>query len=157
MEQLELTCAPNVYSALLQARAKFDRIKKEETNSYFNSKYATLDRVLEAVTPGLSEARLLLTHDVLQRDGALLLVTTLLHPDSGTKIETQLPLFFKAGDMQSLGSAITYARRYSILLLLGLATEDDDGNGSTDRKFNDNTVKRTTVSPTAQKSPFRQG
>ena len=54
--------------------------------------------------------------------------TELVHIETGDKLESDMDLLTVKADMQQLGSAVTYARRYSLLPLLNIETEDDDGN-----------------------------
>ncbi len=112
-----------VYRALAAARAEFPPIKKDR--SAYNYKYADLSTVMDAVTPILRKHQLEIVQTV-QMDR---LDTTLYWIDDDAitddSIACSLPLPTDAAS-QALGSAITYARRYSIVTLLGLVTEDDD-------------------------------
>lgn len=114
--------------ALKDAKAEFLGIKRNATNHYLGNSYATLGKVLEAVEPALTKHNFIIEHRLVYRDSRAFLVTSIMHIPTLQDLTTEVELSYRAGDMQSFGSAITYARRYSLLLLLGLSMEDDDGN-----------------------------
>ena len=98
-------------------------------NPHFRSKYATLPGVLQTVRPLLMKHKLAVIQSPDLLDGRLVLKTRLMHAE-GEVIESALPLP-EAGTMQAMGSAITYARRYSLTAMLGICgDEDDDGNSA---------------------------
>jgi len=116
-------------AALSQAQGEFTEITKDKTNTFFKSKYATLDAVIKATRPILCKHGLAVTHHFEEHSERPVLVTTL-HHVSGETVHSSIPII--AGDgMQGLGSAITYARRYNLCGLLNVAAdEDDDGNAA---------------------------
>jgi hypothetical protein len=119
-------------SALLKAQGEFTGVLKDKTNPHFKSKYADLQAAISATEEPLRMNGLLVIQtpfgsNATQSAG----VTTRLLHVSGEWLEGELEL--PAGtqnrvDAQTFGSAITYARRYSYLGILGIAPEDDDGN-----------------------------
>ena len=118
-------------SNLLKARADIQPIKKDGSNPHFRSSYATLEGVIEAVTQPLSNHGFLLTHVTGSDEYGMFVTTELISEDDGvTVMRTRVPLVLGKNDMQGLGSAITYARRYGIMSLLNLPAEDDDGNAA---------------------------
>jgi len=117
----------NIIKLLMNARADIQPVKKSGTNPHFRSKYATLEGVIEAVTEPLSKHGFLLIHRSTQNEHGMTITTELLH-ETGEGFATSIPLVLGKNDMQGLGSAITYARRYGIMSLLNLPAEDDDGN-----------------------------
>lgn len=118
----------NLIKALVKAREGFESIDKDKINPHFKNKYATLDSINKAVMSSLCKNELVITQTVEQSESGQSLKTTLWH-SSGEKIESSMSLP-NISDMQKLGSAITYARRYSLSAILGVsADEDDDGNG----------------------------
>lgn len=117
--------------ALTAVQAKIGTAAKSSKNNHFQNKYADLSEVWaawQAIGPanGLS-----ITQTLKVGDGRQLLVTTLLHT-SGESITSEMLLTPTKNDMQGMGSAITYARRYSLAALVGIVQEDDDGNAASD-------------------------
>jgi len=116
-----------ICAALIQAQGKFSPILRTATNPHFRSKYATLDAIIDATRDalggeGLAVSQLLTPQNTLR--------TVLMHI-SGQTIESEINLFLNKQDSQGNGSAITYARRYALSAILGVASEDDDdGNGA---------------------------
>jgi hypothetical protein len=120
-----------LYPALLQAMKDFGPVKKDANNPAFRTKYATLQSVLETIEEPLWANGIILVQRFTSDQGGPILVTELIHAASGQSISSALPIVSKdPSDPQKLGGAITYARRYSLLALLGLAPEDDDGNSA---------------------------
>jgi len=117
----------NIITKLMAARADIQPIKKSGTNPHFKSKYATLEGVIEAVTEPLEKHGFLLMHRTISNEHGKSITTELVH-ESGESFVTAIPLVLAKNDMQGLGSAITYARRYGIMSILNLPAEDDDGN-----------------------------
>ena len=118
-------------AALCKAQAQIRGAAKDATNPHFQSRYADLASVWEACRKpltdnGLSVVQFTRYHADLQ---GFVLVTKLLHV-SGESEEGITPLLTGKGDMQALGSAITYARRYGLAAMVGVAPDDDDGNAA---------------------------
>ena len=112
--------------ALNKAQATLQVAKKGSENPYFHSKYADLLSVWDAcrealVSNGLSVVQIA---DISLPDKAVL--ETILMHTSGEWIKGRLPLLPVKPDPQAQGSAITYARRYSLSAIIGLCTEEDD-------------------------------
>jgi len=116
--------------ALLKASSNINAVKKGADNPFFNSKYADLATVMEEIKPALTEAGIaVIQRPVAGLEGCASLETIVVH-ESGE--------FFSAGvisvpvggkkDAQAYGSAITYARRYSLCSIFGVPQVDDDGN-----------------------------
>ena len=115
--------------ALLQSKLK--PVKKSEVNPHFKSRYADINGILEMVKPLLDECGLILTQLIDHKEGRTLLVTHLFDGDAGmTESLVSEFLLPDIQDMQKIGAAITYARRYAIVSLLCLEAEDDDGNST---------------------------
>lgn len=115
----------NIAKALVEAQKKLRNARYDSTNPHFRSKYASLEAYLDMVRPVMAENSLAVYQTV--KDSTL--ETHLVH-SSGETITTYCPLIVQKNDMQGLGSAITYARRYSIAALFSIGADDDDGNGS---------------------------
>ena len=115
--------------AFIAAQKASEAIKKANSNPAFKSKYADLAAVVEAVVPALNNAGI----GVLQfpaYDGEMVSVTTTLIHETGPSVTATLHMRPSKSDPQGIGSATTYARRYSLLAMTGAAPEDDDGNAA---------------------------
>lgn len=125
--------------ALSKAQGEIQHAIKDATNPHFNSKFATLSSVLDACRLPLSKNELSVFQKIEGEHGKLYIVTLLAH-SSGEWVSSRLPLIINKNDMQGLGSAITYGRRYGLSAMVGVGQEDDDGNsagqaqGKTDHK-----------------------
>lgn len=122
-----------VYSALFKAKLSFERAKKSENNPFFKSKYADLNSILDACEEGLSTEKLMVLQPVVHDETGTVVETRIVHVDSGEWVSSTMPLILVKNDMQAAGSAVTYARRYSLQAILGLQTEDDDGEAASGR------------------------
>lgn len=119
--------------AMVKFNQQVGRIEKDASNPFLKNKYATLDQIIDAVRPILAELGMFLSQSTgTGEDGAVTVTTRLTH-ESGEWMETD-PLTMKPSkqnDPQQVGSAITYARRYSLTSFLSLNTgEDDDANSA---------------------------
>lgn len=112
-------------AALVKAQAEFTHAKKDSANPFFKSKYADLATCIDVVRPVLAKYGLA----VIQPCNGTALETIILH-ESGQWISGSLTLTPVDNKPQSVGSAITYGRRYCLQAMLGLASEDDDGNSA---------------------------
>jgi hypothetical protein len=119
-----------ISKALVEFNKELSRIEKDANNPFFKNSYATLDTILDTVRPILARHGI----SILQMpsgNGELIEMRTILLHTSGEFIESPV-VAMKAvkNDPQSLGSTITYAKRYSISAMLGISTgdKDDDGN-----------------------------
>ena len=128
---MENTAQQQYAQALVAAIGELSNVPKTASNPYFKSKYAPLDAIVEATRPVLAKHGLAIQQQPLFMEGTAGVETTILHK-SGHSTTTTLLLPLKDQSPQGVGSAITYARRYALASVLGLATEDDDdGNIST--------------------------
>ena len=110
--------------ALAKLQDSINTVIKKEDNPYFKSKYADLNSIFEEIKGKIRDNGFILIQTV-QHDH---LHTDLIHIETEGKLESDMDLLTVSPDMQKLGSAVTYARRYSLLPLLNIETEDDDGN-----------------------------
>ena len=104
--------------------------KKESVNPHFKSKYADLSSVIDACRKPLGDNGLAFVQLVSTDKSGVIVTTRLLH-SSGESIEASCWLPVVQQTPQAYGSAITYGRRYSLAAMVGVAAEDDDGNGAT--------------------------
>ena len=115
-----------VIPAFVKALSAMNDIQRTESVNAGPMKYkfAPLDKVLDAARPALRDNGLAMSQTPSTAEG----VTTTIFHESGQWMTFEPLLIHPAGGTpQNVGSAITYARRYAILSILGLATEDDDG------------------------------
>ena len=113
--------------ALSKAQGEMDHAKKDEKGAF--GKYATLRSVLDVLKPILSKNVFALSHRQGADENGMYCDTMLMH-ESGGMFETRVHLINERKNMQGLGSAITYARRYGVSMLCNIATEDDDAEGT---------------------------
>lgn len=123
--------------ALPKAQAAMGEVFKTATNPAFRSKYAQLADVVAAVMPALNANGFSLMQHPGFRDGKVRVTTILLH-ESGQWARSTLEMQPTKADPQGVGSATTYARRYSLQAVTGVAPEDDDGNAASGPKRNGN-------------------
>lgn len=117
-------------AALAKAQGAMTGASKDAQNPHFKAKYATLDSVIDVVRAPFSENGLAYIQSLRNVDGERRLVTRLMH-NSGQFLEDDgVPLLVDKANMQGLGSALTYARRYGLMAAAGVAPEDDDGNAA---------------------------
>lgn len=121
-------------AALAKAQGAITGAKKDAENPHFRSKYADLASVWEAARPALTAHGLsvIQTFDPSDKD-EIIVDTRLLH-ESGEWIEGRIAVPVTKADAQGYGSAATYARRYSLAAMVGVAPEDDDGNAAAGAK-----------------------
>ena len=111
-------------TSLAELQDSVNKLTKNTDNPFFKSKYTDLNAIFEEVKPKIREKGFILIQRVMNNT----LITELVHIKTGEKLESVMDLLTVRPDMQQLGSAITYARRYSLLALLNIECEDDDGN-----------------------------
>lgn len=117
-----------IYKALVRAQKEFGPALKSSNNPHFRSKYADLAACVEAVIDGLNNNGIALMQHIHEVDSGVCVETVFLH-ESGQFINCgKLRMPVVKNDAQGVGSALTYARRYSLLAASGIAPEDDDGN-----------------------------
>jgi len=148
---LSLIMSPTIQklaTALIATQAALPTVPKDKENPFFHSKYAGLETVMPLALAVLTEHGLGLVQSVgHDANGATTLTTILMH-ESGEWIGDTQPLLLAKADPQGQGSAITYARRYAVMAMLGLVAEaDDDGNAAS-------RPRPATARPKAQAAPL---
>lgn len=124
----------NIASALVKAQKAFGPALKTSTNPHFRSKYADLSVCIEAVIDALNENGIALVQKNHMDETGVTVETVFVH-ESGEMLDCgQLHVPAAKNDPQGYGSALTYARRYSLMAACGIAPEDDDGNAGADAK-----------------------
>jgi hypothetical protein len=124
----------NIAKALVAAQREFGPALKTNTNPHFRSKYADLSACVEAVIDALNSNNIMLMQNTHESDSGVIVETIFLH-ESGESISNgRLHVTAAKNDPQGYGSALTYARRYSLMAACGIAPEDDDGNAASKSK-----------------------
>ena len=119
-----------IASAFVKAQKAFGPALKTATNPHFKSSYADLAACVEAVMDGLNANGIALIQRNFLDDTGVTVETVFVH-ESGEMLECgKLHVPASKQDPQGYGSALTYARRYSLMAACGIAPEDDDGNAS---------------------------
>ena len=120
----------NIFSALVKAQLEFTPILKDKLNPHFKSKYADLDSIMKSIREPLLRNSLLLYSFFDKVEEDVFLVTRVTFAPTGENLQINYPITLPANEQQK-GSALTYARRYSICALLNLSADaDDDGNAA---------------------------
>lgn len=118
----------NIAAALAKAQSEVGSVAFDSINPHFKSRYASLAAYLDAMVEPFSKHGLSVSSSIEDGEKGMYLSTLLLH-SSGEWIEYKTPMILNKNDMQGLGSAETYARRYRIAAIANVAAdEDDDGN-----------------------------
>ena len=122
-----------IATALVKAQKAFNPALKQSINPHFKSRYVDLAGCVEAVIDALNDNGIFLLQKTYECADGVIVETIFVH-ESGERIECGL-LHFPATkhDPQGYASALTYARRYSLMAACGIAPEDDDGNASVKR------------------------
>lgn len=120
-----------ISTALVKAQKEFAPALKTNSNPFFKSKYVGLDGCIEAVIDALNNNGIYLMQKSHPNDAGIAVETIFIH-ESGESISGGvLTVPALKSDPQAYGSALTYARRYSLMAACGIAPEDDDGNAAT--------------------------
>ena len=120
----------SIATALAKAQANMGKALKQANNPHFRSKYADLGNVMDACLPALNEAGIALIQPTGEDEHGRYVETILIHGESGESLTCRVPLIVSKNDMQGYGSAVTYARRYGLMAMAGIAPEDDDGHAA---------------------------
>lgn len=145
------------YSDLLKLHGDIESMKKDEENPFFRSNYVPLPKMLKTLKPLYQKHGFILTQPVVTKEinGMIVNVVTskLTHAETGMfevselaitdglldeikkmKLNNEEQMYSTKGDMQKLGGAITYARRYTLSALNSLEEVDDDGNAASNKE-----------------------
>lgn len=123
-----------ISAALVEAQKAFGPALKTSKNPHFKSQYADLAACVEAVIDALNDAGIMLMQQCHESDSGVIVETVFIH-ESGESISAgKLHVPAQKNDAQGFGSALTYARRYSLMAACGIAPEDDDGNSASRAK-----------------------
>lgn len=125
-----MTDHKSIASALAAAQMQMGKALKQSSNPHFRSKYADLGSVMDACLPALNAVGIAVVQPAGEDDFGRFVETRLIHGNSGETLTCKVPLIVAKNDMQGYGSAVTYARRYGLMAMAGIAPEDDDGNAA---------------------------
>lgn len=117
-------------SALAKAQAAMGGARKDKNNPAFRSKYADLSSVAEAIDAAIEPHGLSYVQVCHERENAAAVETIILHASGEWMSCGILPVPVTKHDAHGFGSALTYARRYSLSAAFGVVPEDDDGNAA---------------------------
>lgn len=120
-----------IASALVKAQKAFGPALKQSANPHFKSRYADLATCVEAVIDALNDNGIALVQQTSECDNGVIVETVFIHESGETYSAGKLHVPASKHDAQGYGSALTYARRYSLMAACGIAPEDDDGNAAT--------------------------
>lgn len=123
-----------LFTALAAAQAEMEAATKDSANPFFKSKYADLNSVMGAVKPALAKHGLAFVQVCHDAEHCAKVETVIVH-SSGEQFKcgaVSVPV--SKHDAQGYGSALTYARRYSLAAAFGVGAEDDDGNAAAKAK-----------------------
>ena len=126
-----------IFEALSKCQGQMESAKKDSENPFFKSSYADLSSCWETLRKPLTDNGLSVIQLPMEGKDSLKLTTILGH-NSGQWISSLIEVTPTKRDPQGLGSALTYARRYALMAITGIAPEDDDGNSGSDNNDNNN-------------------
>ena len=112
-------------AALVAAQKEMPKVEPDAVNPHFKSKFVSLDHLIAKTRPVLNKHGLAIVQSPTHIEGSPALATTLYH-SSGESATDVMPLILAGSNMQKLGAALTYARRYAWAAALGIAGEEDD-------------------------------
>jgi len=119
-----------ISAALVAAQKAFGPALKTSINPHYKSKYCSLDACIEAVIDGLNSNGIALIQRPQPCESGVMIETLFVHESGESLSGGTLHVPAQKNDPQGYGSALTYARRYSLCAACGIAPEDDDGNAA---------------------------
>lgn len=139
--------------ALLNVQRTVRPVTKDAENPFTKSWYASLNSVMDACRDALIENGIWLCQYPVpvEQPNSLGLVTKLTHAESGQWQSSIAVVPLPKADPQGMGSAITYCRRYALTAMLGMVTEDDDGEGARTGRKTPSRPKLPVNAPEARK------
>ncbi len=146
-------------AALSSAQGEMGSAKKGADNPFFKSKYADLSEVIKALKEPFAENGLSYTQFPVMDDDSAGVITVLMH-SSGQYMRSVYTLPLVKRDAQSVGSCITYARRYALQAIAGIPADDDDGDKASEAldpiALHDAAVTRNVMSISAIKTAIEE-
>ena len=157
MNQYQSASITDLAKALLNVQRTVQPVTKDAENPFTKSWYASLNSVMDACRDALIENGIWLCQYPVpvEQLNAIGLVTKLTHAESGQWQSSLAVVPLPKADPQCMGSAMTYARRYALTAILGMVTEDDDGEGAKNGKKSPTRPKLPVIAPELQKGQQR--
>ena len=121
-------------AAFIKAKAEFGPALKDKQNPHFRSRYADLGNCIDAVEQALLNHGIAFIQETFEDSAGVTVETVFLHESGEERRCGKLHVPATKNDAQGFGSALTYARRYSLMAACGIAPEDDDGNAASKGK-----------------------
>lgn len=118
-----------IAAALSKFQGEMEAAKKDKTNPHYKSSYADLRSIWDVIREPLAKNGLAVVQCPRLLEDNFVLITTVYHT-SGQSLRSEYPINPVQNNPQGIGSALTYARRYGLSSMLGVVSEDDDGNAA---------------------------
>lgn len=129
-----------ISKAFVEAQKQFGPALKTSTNPHFKSRYADLSACVEAVIDALNNNGIALMQKSHHDEAGVAIETVFIHVSGETISNGVFRVQPSKQDPQGYGSALTYARRYSLMAACGIAPEDDDGNAASKKTMSESAV-----------------
>lgn len=139
-------------TALAKAQGEMTHAEKTKVNPHFKNNYADIASIIEAIRIPFSKNGLSHVQLPIFLEGKSVLATRMMH-SSGQWIESHTPILASKTDAQGFGSGLTYARRYALAAIAGIAQDDDDGNAAVQNKKQPD--PRPTAPPVKTQPPMK--
>ena len=123
-----------IYSAFVKAQKAFNPALKSSLNPHFKTRYVDLAGCVEAVVDALNNNGIALVQHTSESDSGVIVETVFIHESGESMACGKLHVPASKNDAQGYGSALTYARRYSLMAACGIAPEDDDGQSASQNR-----------------------
>jgi len=143
----------NIAGAFVAAQKGFSPAIKAASNPHFKSKYADLAACVEAVIDALHDNGIALMQRTTECESGVIVETVFIHESGEQMSGGKLQVPADKHTPQGYGSAMTYARRYSLMAACGIAPEDDDGNAGSEKISQDQAANIEALADEVGKSP----
>jgi hypothetical protein len=144
-----------IYEKIAKVQDEVQHVKKDADNPYFKSRYSTYENVLDSIHDSMRKYGLIHTHSFEPglKDNAIVVITQISDVENDKVFISKLDIPLLKNDPQAAGSAITYAKRYALLAMLGLGTEDDDANSASKPQYAPATPENDVMEAAIAKNP----
>jgi hypothetical protein len=128
----------NLYAALARAQSKYKGVEKSGANPHFRSKFSTIDDLINATRQALTSEGLSVLQYLQSEEGDYYLITKLCHGSSTIEISKAAIYLKDKTDLQKLGSAMSYLKRYNYASICGIGGNEIDDDGESSRVEQEN-------------------